>query len=298
MFLSSGKNKNALIKFLVTQWTETNLINTIKDKELYLTNGNEVIKVVNGICYQQVQLYSNHEEADTRILLHVADASQSYSKCVVASPDTDVFVIMLSVNQYIDAELYFLTGTQSKKRMISISSVAEYIDTDLNPKSIHRHLLLRSLIGIHSFTGCDTVSSFAGKGKVKPFNLMVRYIEYIEAFANLGSTEVISNDYLQIFEEFVCQLYGTQNATSINDLRYQMYCQSNGKIACEMLPPCQNVLHLHCKRANYQAYVWRNCLQAQHEFPNLKYHGWATNEDNELEIEWMSCNPAPDEVTL
>ena len=31
-----------------------------------------------------------------------------------------------------------------------------------------------ALPGLHAFTGCDTVSSFVGKGKVKAFNIVTK----------------------------------------------------------------------------------------------------------------------------
>lgn len=35
-----------------------------------------------------------------------------------------------------------------------------------------------ALLGLHSFTGCDSVSAFAGTGKVKPFEMLINKKEY------------------------------------------------------------------------------------------------------------------------
>ena len=68
-------------------------------------------------------LLSNHEVADTRILLHAKDASQTYNDVILSSPDTDVFMIALSKLHKIDANLYMLAGIRNKKRIIDLNLV-------------------------------------------------------------------------------------------------------------------------------------------------------------------------------
>ena len=114
-----------------------------------------------------MQRQSNHEEADTRMLLHAKHASLTYPKVLISSPDTDVFIIFLSVHTRITANLYFLTGIKSSRRIIDVSKVADYIFDTLKRCDVSKEVLMESLIGFHSFTGCDTISAFAGRGKVK-----------------------------------------------------------------------------------------------------------------------------------
>ena len=52
-------------------------------------------------------------------------------------------------------------------------------------------------------------------------------------------------------------MYGCKGNNSIDKLRYRMYCQNAGKIACDHLPPCSDALDLHLMGANYQAKIWR-----------------------------------------
>ena len=35
-------------------------------------------------------------------------------------------------------------------------------------------LVSNALLGLHAYKGCDTVSAFSGKGKVKPLKLMMK----------------------------------------------------------------------------------------------------------------------------
>ena len=46
---------------------------------------------------------------------------------IVSGPDTDVFMIMLSKVTEMNAQLFMLTGTGNKRRIIDINSVAEGI---------------------------------------------------------------------------------------------------------------------------------------------------------------------------
>ncbi len=52
------------------------------------------------------ELKSDHEEADTRMLLHAKHASMSYESVLVQSPDTDVFALLVSIGNDNPCHLY------------------------------------------------------------------------------------------------------------------------------------------------------------------------------------------------
>ena len=209
------------------------------------------------------------------MLLHAQHASQQYQKILISSPDTDVFIICLSFQPSFGADLYFLTGVKNTRRIINITAVVENINQNLNFSDATLESLLSALIGFHSFTGCDTTSSFAGRGKVKPLMLMLKSKEYIETFKSLGAQIEIADSTVTWLNRFVCHMYNWKGGEeSINEIRYRMYCQSGGKIACEKLPPCKNVLQLHILRSNYQAFIWRESLLAQQTESDPLQNGW------------------------
>ena len=107
------------------------------------------------------------------MMLHTQHASQHFQKIFISSPDTDVFVICLSFQPVIDANLYFLRGVRNSRRIIVIGTVAENTDQNLNLRESPKESLLSALVGFHSFTGCDTVSAFAVRGKIKPLMLLM-----------------------------------------------------------------------------------------------------------------------------
>ena len=128
------------------------------------------------------ELSNNHEEADTRMLLRAKQISESNIKnIVIDTPDTEVFLVGITASNQIIANLFIRTGTKNKARIISIPKVKEVLQMkyDLNDMQ----LVSNALHGLHAFTGCDTVSAFSGKGKVKPLLLMMKNEKYITTFA-------------------------------------------------------------------------------------------------------------------
>ena len=158
---------------------------------------------------------------------------------------------------------------------------------------------MKALIGFHCFTGCDTLSSFAGRAKLKSLKLFFTHSDYVDAFLALGTEQHLGDDVLEQLERFTIHMYGKQPTPdiSLNDLRYMLYCQESGKSSLELLPPCFNVFQQHCKKENYQTYIWRQCFNPLMEADEPTDHEWCM-DDGKLDIQWMTCNPAPDEVRI
>ncbi len=70
-------------------------------------------------CTEIWDLFSDHEEADIRLILHASHASQMHAKVLIRSPDNDVFVIALNASWAIPSQLFFQTGMRKNKRIIS-----------------------------------------------------------------------------------------------------------------------------------------------------------------------------------
>lgn len=158
------------------------------------------------------ELTSDHEEADTRLILHAAHASSQGSTTIIWSPDTDVAIIALgTIAIDCNRTVWFATGTGNRRRLIDLSHMALHLGKDISS----------ALIGLHALTGCDSVSSFYGRGKKVCFKVLLAAQdspEIISALKELG-TEFHPNDQLlNHIEQFVCRLYGS-NSNSVNDAR-------------------------------------------------------------------------------
>ena len=145
-FMTSGENKEELMKFLFTSWKKVDA-SLLRGVEVILSHEDKChrfIQLNEHLIYREVEeLTCDHEEADTRMIAHAKHASQFYGNIVIKSPDTDVFFIALSASLDINADIFFETGVGNGRRIISLGNI--------------RHRLgdpwCGSLLGLHAFTG-------------------------------------------------------------------------------------------------------------------------------------------------
>ena len=70
---------------------------TLKEKNELVIGGDfteniQAVSIKKGICKVKVHLFSDHEEADTRLLLQAKHASAVCNPIIIQSPDTDIAV--------------------------------------------------------------------------------------------------------------------------------------------------------------------------------------------------------------
>ena len=285
-FLSAGINKEALLGFLFQSWSCARFTTDIT---IYVAHGKFCHKLSwteQGCC--QVEkcptLHSDHEEADTRLILHAVHASSEHSSVTIKSPDTDVAILALSHGENIASDLYFWTGTGRRRRVINLTEMRNQLGKEL----------CYSLVGLHTFTGCDSTSAFYGKGKKKAFDIVESEPDFQRVFTLLGSDFELVDELQESLEQFVCHLYG-HPGNDVNHLRYKLFCSSSASE--RSLPPCKNALIQHSRRANYQAAIHRKALIPYIYAPSPDGHGWAVN-DGEIKVVWMTQPSAPDKLLV
>ncbi len=172
-FLRVDENKLELFSFLSQQVTN---LPTEEGKCIYTTHGSDVLSsMVDADLTSLVPC--SHEEEDTRLLLHVADAVQKgFRKVCVRTVDTDVMVLAVSMFHRISPEeLWIAFGTGSNFRYIPVHEIAAAMD----PR------VCATLHVFHAFTGCDNTSSFGGRGKKTAWNTWKVFPEVTAAFEDL-----------------------------------------------------------------------------------------------------------------
>ena len=172
-FLRVDQNKTDLFGFLSREAIHLPLAD---GKEMYATCGTEVL------CFPaESNLTSlapcSHTEADTRMLLHVADARQKgMRKVAIRTVDTDVVVLAVaSFNSINPDEVWIAFGTGSSLQYIAVHQLA----TSMNPRQCAILPLFHALIE------CDTVSSLAGRGKTTTWEIRKMFPEVTDAFEEL-----------------------------------------------------------------------------------------------------------------
>ena len=168
-------------------------------------------------------------------------------------------------------------------QFINISSLSAEMGSDFS----------RSLAVFHSFTGCDQLPCFAGKGKLKPLKILKSSSSYLKAFASLGSSEIVSEEVVKEIERFTCQLYNITSNTDknktpeVNDARFQIFAQkydSPKKLKGLVLqvkgidgsnfPPCKSSLLQQIYRANCLCSVWNHAYSFQSKMFLPDGNGW------------------------
>ncbi len=116
---------------------------------------------------------------------------------------------------------------------------------------------------LHAFTGCDTVSAFAGRGKKTAWATWKSFPEVTDAFNELlCMPSEVSEGSMLLLERFVVLMYDrTSECTEVNDARKQLLTRKSRTL--ENIPPTQAALKQHIKRTCYQANCWNRALDAR-----------------------------------
>ena len=144
----------------------------------------------------------NHdqEEADTLLVLHAFDVAKTdpFNECVVISPDTDVFFLLLHYYEVLPPAILFRTGRSDAERDISIQQCYESIGCKK----------AKAILGFHVFTGCDQNGRFYGKAKLTCWKEFFKSDVIFTALTQLGNGEQLpSLITLENIERFVVKTY-------------------------------------------------------------------------------------------
>ena len=179
-FLSNGENKMELIRFLASRWQANH--SPSSTKQIYVAYDQSCLLLGGGAVQG---LSCNQEEADTRMLFHAKDMMETYQTVFLHTPDTDVFVIALGMSGDLGDDIYMKTGTGNKTRIMNLNEIKKMLPSNFD--TLDKNVLSKALLALHGFTGCDTISAFSGKGKVRPLQLMLKNQSFITFFASFGT---------------------------------------------------------------------------------------------------------------
>lgn len=149
-FLRVDENKVELFTFLANEVTSVQ-----NDKTVISTCNSDVLCNLSRDLSRLAPC--NHEEADTRIILHLEDAVQEGNNRIsIRTIDTDVLVLAVTAAQCLNVvELWVAFGTGKNFRFLAAHEMARSLGPD--------HCI--ALPMFHAFTGCDTVLVLEVEGK-------------------------------------------------------------------------------------------------------------------------------------
>lgn len=285
--LACPESKAKLTNFFASDWQENQeRRDQLQGKVIFVTAEERCFKISPAAASEVDDLKCSHEEADTRLLLHAHHAAESgYKSVLLIAEDTDVMILCLAFSRNIDCQMHMRCGTKNRSRLISINKIAASLGHDV----------CKALVGLHAFTGCDSVSAFAGQGKLKGLKLIQQNQNFQKAFAKLGEHWDVTDELFDVLQEFTCNMYAARtNISSVNELRYHLWRAKKGSVDSGQLPPCEDSLRQHSLRANYQSALWRRSLVPCPDIPHPQDgYGWCAQDGGQLEVQWMTGSPAP-----
>ena len=136
----------------------------LQEKVLYVTVNDKCYRITSHGSEEGAQLSSASRKKQTGAYFSMLPMllERGYQAVVICSEDTDVFIMCLAFHGKIGAPLFQKCGTKTRTRVVDIRKVAATVGIDV----------CRALVGMHAYTGCDTTSAFAGKGRASALKLL------------------------------------------------------------------------------------------------------------------------------
>ena len=208
-FLSNIKTKAELTAYLAAKTTDHSKGRTNKLKKFIVTSGTET---KGNICVPSSLVTHSQEEADTLLLLHALSIDR-HAEVVIASPDTDVLLLMIQMYPSLPCDIIFLTGKSNLRRNIPFQPVYNKLG----------HRRASAILGFHAQTGSDMSGRFAGRSKEWCFKVfMACDDDILNALESLGQRDLSQEEYDKL-ERFVCQLYKSNVYIKVNEFRWFLY---------------------------------------------------------------------------
>ena len=179
-YIKNATNTSALAQFICVYFIETAPQIVKEHQWIMLTGGfnnGQLVKVVEHTgVREQPEMFSAHEEADTRILLHTIGLATTHSRLIVRCDDTNRLVFLIYYRgkcTFAKCKVYMNADVHSCQQD-SIEHLARCLALPANqPHMLHQR-----------YSGCDTTSSLFKIGKRIAYNMLVVNIDSIGVLAS------------------------------------------------------------------------------------------------------------------
>ena len=163
----------------------------------------------------------SHEEADSRMMIHVSDASfNGHQHIKIRTNDTDVLVLAICIASLLPIdELWVSIGSSRNLTYLPAHTIAASLGQD------KAHVLPI----FHLLTGCDTTSFFGGRGKKMAWDVWNVFPELTAVLKELMELpEHISDGCMETIERFTVLLYDrTSRVTKVNKVRQELFSKKH-----------------------------------------------------------------------
>ena len=200
-------------------------------------DSSKCIQIINGVTNERPDLDNHREEADMKIIPHVAKSMESGLKnVVVVSNGTDVCVLLLHYTpRFIKSgltKLWLKYGVGTKVRFIRLHILIARLDQNL----------LDVLLKVHVPTGCDVTSKIGTKSAALKSDSHMR-------LKKIGENELLESSFVDAELYLIKVLQSNSPSTTFVELRYELYRKK--KKTVYDLPPTSRSLQGHLEQCYY-----------------------------------------------
>jgi hypothetical protein len=138
----------------------------------------------------------------------------------------------------------------------------------------------------HVFTGCYTVSCFAGHGKRSKWAAWTALPALTQTLVDLSTTSIeVEEDVTQTIERFVILLYDrTSTSPDVDKARCKLFAKKSN---VQLIPPTSSALKQHVRRAVYLGgHVWSQSLVPAPVLRSPTDWEWIKTSDQMYEPLW------------
>jgi hypothetical protein len=253
--MDNPRNKANLLYFLAT---------CFKEKHHAIPNGNSVmlggmmedgsctLELTSSTCCPLDLACSDHEEADSRIVAHLAYYVNhlGYTRAVIHATDTDIIL----------SGLYHLSQMSTLEELW-VQKTGQYLPLHLLMKELCLKVQMESfevgatLLATYSLSGCDTVSYPYNRGKRRAAKVALDLVGHLPNLAQFGHESNVLDDHINEARVFWTHLYGRPGFASLDFLRQHLF--SSSKSDLRLLPVTEDAFNLHVLRALYQLMIFK-----------------------------------------
>ena len=218
------------------------------------------------------ELYSQHKEADQKIVSQTVFERNKGNKTLVVDDDSDIFILLLWAASSFKADVSFRQRKSSNKEgtlHTEIYPLTEQLGEDV----------CQVFPVFHVHTGSNYTNSFFGKTN---YTCVKRIIAHPESSFLLESLNHPNANIEEIIKFVLRIIYNRpKSEKTLGDARYNMlFIKSKDKkkfALTKCLPPDEISLALKIKRDNYITIFYTSCLNPIFFSPPATDYGWEDN---------------------
>ena len=277
-FMHNKENKDELIKRFNDFVEHPEARNHLK-VPLTINDRNITKRITRGDV--DVTVECNHEEADTRVVLH---AFNSEGPVIVKAKDTNILTLMMYAYALKKPEAIWCMQIDHNK-FVNVGKIAQFLDEST----------CLQLPAFHSLTGCDTTSYFYRISKTSVFE-KARKNKSLYLLEQLANERTLDEDGEASITKFIYEtIYSGKRGDDLVTTRIRQYDKVRVKTTQSIIPDPGSIKHL-IQRANMVAYYLKPFSSPVIEKIDPCESGWLREENGCLIPLWYLGPQMPADI--